>query len=65
LKDEALGRNLWRTPFDRSYGPVTRQTTWTELNVPNFFYQFCWNSVRKVSIYCGWVKLHFAFKAIL
>jgi hypothetical protein len=27
LKEEALGRNLWRTRFGRYYGPVVRQIT--------------------------------------
>jgi hypothetical protein len=27
LKEEALGRTLWRTCFGRGYGPVVRQTT--------------------------------------
>jgi hypothetical protein len=27
LKDEALGRTLWRTCFGRGYGPVETQTT--------------------------------------
>jgi hypothetical protein len=27
LKEEALDRNLWKTPFGRGYGPVVRQTT--------------------------------------
>jgi hypothetical protein len=26
LKEEALGRTLWRTRFGRGYGPVVRQT---------------------------------------
>jgi hypothetical protein len=26
LKAEALDRTVWRTPFDRDYGPVVRQT---------------------------------------
>jgi hypothetical protein len=26
LKEEALDRTLWRTPFGRGYGPVVRQT---------------------------------------
>jgi hypothetical protein len=26
LKDEALDRTVWRTPFERGYGPVARQT---------------------------------------
>ena len=27
LKEEALARPLWRTRFDKSYGPVVRQIT--------------------------------------
>jgi hypothetical protein len=27
LKEEALDRTLWRTRFERGYGPVVRQTT--------------------------------------
>jgi hypothetical protein len=27
LKEEALDRIMWRTPFGRGYGPVVRQTT--------------------------------------
>jgi hypothetical protein len=27
LKEQALGRTLWRTRFGRGYGPVVRQTT--------------------------------------
>jgi len=27
LKEEALGRSLWRTCFRRAYGSVSRQTT--------------------------------------
>jgi hypothetical protein len=27
LKEEAVGRTVWRTRFRRSYGPVLRQTT--------------------------------------
>jgi hypothetical protein len=27
LKEEALDRTVWRTRFERSYGPVVRQTT--------------------------------------
>jgi hypothetical protein len=27
LKEEALDRILWRTRFERGYGPVVRQTT--------------------------------------
>jgi hypothetical protein len=26
LKEEALGRTVWRTHFGRGYGPVVRQT---------------------------------------
>jgi hypothetical protein len=26
LKEEALNRTLWRTRFERGYGPVVRQT---------------------------------------
>jgi hypothetical protein len=26
LKEKALGRTLWRTPFRRGYGPVIRET---------------------------------------
>jgi len=25
---EALDRTVWRTRFDRGYGPVVRQTVW-------------------------------------
>jgi len=27
LKEEALGRSLWRTGFERSYGSAIKQTT--------------------------------------
>jgi len=27
LKEETLDRSLWRTRFERGYGPVVRQTT--------------------------------------
>jgi hypothetical protein len=27
LKEEALGRTMWRTRFGRCFGPVVRQTT--------------------------------------
>jgi len=27
LKEEALDRSLWRTRFERGYGPVVRQIT--------------------------------------
>jgi hypothetical protein len=27
MKEEALDRTLWRTRFERGYGPVVRQTT--------------------------------------
>ena len=27
LKEEALGRNMWRARFGRGFGPVIRQTT--------------------------------------
>jgi hypothetical protein len=27
LKEEALDHTLWRTRFERGYGPVVRQTT--------------------------------------
>jgi hypothetical protein len=27
LKEEALDRTLWRTRFEKGYGPVVRQTT--------------------------------------
>jgi hypothetical protein len=27
LKEEALDRTLWRSRFERGYGPVVRQTT--------------------------------------
>jgi hypothetical protein len=27
LKEEALDRTIWRTRFERGYGPVVRQTT--------------------------------------
>jgi hypothetical protein len=27
LKEKALDRTLWRTPFGRGYGPVVKQTT--------------------------------------
>jgi hypothetical protein len=27
LKEEALDRTLWRTPFERGYEPILRQTT--------------------------------------
>jgi hypothetical protein len=32
LKEEALDRTLWRTRFERNYGPVIKQTTgWMNL----------------------------------
>jgi hypothetical protein len=27
LKEEAVGRNMWRAGFGRGFGPVVRQTT--------------------------------------
>ena len=30
LKEEVLDHTLWRTCFDRGYGPVVRQATMTE-----------------------------------
>jgi len=33
LKDEALDRTLWRSPFERGYGSVVKQT-------------MCWWAVR-------------------
>jgi len=28
LKEETLHRTVWRTRFERCYGPIARQATW-------------------------------------